>query len=260
VISQGWRRTNYHTIGVVQWAAGIAAAVMGASLKADAAIWTQRWEFAGQFLKALQGSAWYSLPLLTCLLGIGQVARSSIGHPRIWFAVKQILDIFRDDVFAGQAGQPLHHHRVTLFKHKRFRLAWVRWPWSGWLVAVERSGHTTRTRTVAFRAPDNADLAEGIAGQTWATRFVIAMSGLPDPTSTDNAILTDYANRTFVPVEWVRARHFLARSYCGIPVEVKGRVWGVIVLDSRGQDSIDTEAVRLYTMVGKFLGKLLERA
>lgn len=50
--------------------------------------------------------------------------------------------------------------------------------------------------------------------------------------------MQEYARRSFVTVEWVRHwlsehKRGLATRYVGIPVEVKSRVWGVIVLDMR---------------------------
>lgn len=126
---------------------------------------------------------------------------------------------------------------------------------------VERSGHTTRKSRTAFLAPDDADRAEGIAGQTWARNRILVVNELPDINkSPPQGVLEDYARRTFVATEWLQGTRRHARSFCGIPVEVKGRPWGVIILDSRNPNVIDDDANRFYRLVGGFLGKLLEGA
>ena len=73
------------------------------------------------------------------------------------------------------------------------------------------------------------------------------------------ALVTEYARRTWIAPAWLSTRRQHARSFCGIPVEVKGRLWGVIVLDSRSPDAIDQETSRVYNLIGRYLGKLLER-
>jgi GAF domain-containing protein len=209
----------------------------------------------------LQQTAWLIIPLLTVGLGLMQVARSMAGPPWIWETVHYLLDRFQEHVFEKQVGTPLHYHRVTLFRHIRLRRSLCRWPWSGWLVPVERSGHTTRKSRAAFLAPDDADRAEGIAGQTWAQKRVVIVEDLPDISGTPSlGLLEDYARKTWVSVEWLQNRSQHARSFCGIPVEVKGRLWGVIVLDSRSPDAIDQDAVKVHSLIGRYLGKLLERA
>jgi hypothetical protein len=126
---------------------------------------------------------------------------------------------------------------------------------------VERSGHTTRRRISIFLAPDDADRAEGIAGQTWAQNQVVLVSDLPSLEGNDvsQEIIQEYARRTWISEDFAHSRRPQARSFCGIPVEVKGKLWGVIVIDSRGTKVAGTRSVRLYTLVGRFLGKLLEK-
>jgi hypothetical protein len=53
-----------------------------------------------------------------------------------------------------------------------------------------------------------------------------------------------------------------ARSYLGIPIEVKGKRWGVVVLDSRDPNGIkppDGVTYATYKVMAKFLERLLER-
>ena len=144
----------------------------------------------------------------------------------------------------------------------RVRFWLCRWPWSGWLVPVERSGHTTRRSHTIFLAPDDADQAEGIAGQTWAQNRVVVVNGLSDVNENPSReVLAEYAQRTWIAETWVlQKQRQHARSFCGIPVEVKGKLWGVIVLDSRNPQAIDQNADKFYRLIGRVLGKLLERA
>ena len=203
---------------------------------------------------------WATIPLLMVALGLMQVTRWMIGPPWVWDTIHYLLDRFRDYVFEEESG-PLHHHRVTLFKYVRVRFCFRRWPWSGWLVPIERSGHTTRRSRTTFLAPDDADRAEGIAGQTWAQNRVVPLAKLPDINENPSCdALTEYARQTFVAEAWLQKQRQHAHSFCGIPVEVKGKLWGVIVLDSRNPEAIDQNAIRFYSLIGRYLGKLLERA
>jgi hypothetical protein len=126
---------------------------------------------------------------------------------------------------------------------------------------VERSGHTTRRKISVFLAPDDADRAEGIAGQTWAQNQVVLVSDLPslEGNAVPQEVIKEYARSTWISEEWAHCRRPQARSFCGIPVEVKGKLWGVIVIDSRGTKIAGRTSVQVYTLVGRFLGKLLEK-
>ena len=199
----------------------------------------------------------------------------SVGPPWIWKAIQAVFNEFGERAFNRKDDDPVHYHRVTLFQYvqlwKLGRL-WLypwRWqagrlPWSGWLVPVARSGHTTKRCNAVFLAPDDADRAEGVAGQVWATNSQILVEELPalDSSSSDE-VIADYATRTFVPEEWVRARLTkpLPRSLCGVPIEVDGRIWGVLVLDSRVPKAIKPKKVSdLVDFVGIVLRHLLRRA
>ena len=248
----------YRALSFLQWIAGIVLATIQASTKAD----PSRWQLGSEFLIWLQQNAWITVPLLIGTLGLMQVARWTIGPPWVWDTVHHLLDSFQEYVFEGESG-PLQYHRVTLFKYARVRLRLCRWPWSGWLVPVERSGHTARRSRTTFLAPDDAERAEGIAGQTWAQNRVVVVNELPDINESPSCnVLAEYARQTWIVVTWLqrpRQRQH-ARSFCGIPVEVKGKLWGVIVLDSRSPEVIDQNAIRFYSLIGRCLGKLLEKA
>ena len=101
-------------------------------------------------------------------------------HPaelRLDWLVSEALDEFRNKRFSGLSKEPRDENRVTLFKrvHYCWRMkhrGWFfwpygfgRWPWSGWLVVIQRSGHATQDTGTAFLAPDDAHNAVGIAGK-----------------------------------------------------------------------------------------------
>jgi hypothetical protein len=72
--------------------------------------------------------------------------------------------------------------------------------------------------------------------------------------------VVEYAAKGFVTKAWVEERvrlgQPLGRSFCGIPVEVGGRMWGVLVFDSRNPNEI--KGVDVYQEFGAVLSKLLK--
>ncbi|MFP3940884.1 MAG: hypothetical protein ACLF0P_11300 [Thermoanaerobaculia bacterium] len=206
----------------------------------------------------------------------GRLLRSMLGAPAIWGTVHEMLDHLRDEILGNELdASPQHAHRATLFK-RRLALPWppVTWLQHGWLVPVERSGYTTRRRTCRWRAGDDSSEAEGIAGTAWVNNGVIVVTheDLPDPAEPGlsseevETRIEEYASKTFVSKDWVRD-HLrraqetgpgLPRYFCGIPVLVKGKPWGVIVIDSTSKSLRDAEEVRrIYRLSGKALGSLL---
>jgi hypothetical protein len=251
----------YRALTGSQWVAGIALAVVGASLKADVAQ-VQAWvPWAAKPLQLSQAWAWLIIPCLTAYVGVAQLGRKMIGPPWVWDMIHSLLDDLQQHAFKGFPNDPLHYHRATLFRRIPWRWCFRRWPWSGWLAPIERSGHATRHSSVAFLAPDDADRAEGVAGQTWACQAVIRVHDLPDlaVNGRKNAV-KQYAKRTWVSEEWLEREQCRARSFCGIHVEIKGKPWGVIILDSRSPQEIPEEVVGYFTQIARTLAKLLERA
>lgn len=254
-------RNRWHKgLGFASWLLGFVSVVVAAALRADVAVWEQRSQFIGEILRRNQDNAWWFLPTLMALVGTAQLGKRFVGPPIVWSTLKAVLDLFREHTFGTIEDDPVHFHRVTLFKHRRFAFTFSENPFGGRLVPFERSGHTTRVCRSKFRAPDDADKCEGIAGRTWATGKPVRVAGLPDTLSGADVELQAYADATYMTVEDVRRLRPKARSYLGLPVEVGGRVWGVIVLDSRGVDTIDDGAIKTYRIVAKVLGKLLEKA
>lgn len=242
---------------------GFLVVCIGAAQRADSgAIRTQLSGFPelAELIDAAQRNAWWQLPVFTIAAGVLGLLRKQLGSPWLWDAVKFSLDEIQKIAFTMGDSDGQHHHRVTLFKYVPWAWCLRRWPWSGWLVPVERSGHTTRSGVSYFKAPDAADQAEGIAGLTWARRRTVGVSDLPELTAqSSNAELQTYATSTGLSIEQVKDKLPKARSFAGIPVEVGGRVWGVIVLDSRGAKSIRGDVTVIYQPISRVMGKLLEK-
>ena len=217
------------TMLVLELVAGAALLVITASLKLDSTSYNNSWPMVGRALTWLQSIAPFALLPLALAVGMIEFVRKRI-RPWVWEMVKYVLDQFRDLAFRKSRNEPVHYHRVTLFKE-------VRWHWKCWhrcLIPVARSGHTTLRSNAVFRIPDDANRVEGVAGQTWANNSVIPVVGLPDlrNEATEEQI-KEYARRTFVSVDYLKQTdRTWPRSLWGVPVDVGGKRWGVIVVDS----------------------------
>ncbi|MEQ1827175.1 MAG: hypothetical protein ABL921_14565 [Pirellula sp.] len=116
---------------------------------------------------------------------------------------------------------------------------------------------------MVFLACDDAENAEGVAGQAFRASQTYIIKNLPELTSeSDDSDIADYAKKTYVSIAWVKKRlkanRTLARSIAAIPIEVDHKPWGVIVIDSTLPAGVviqpNAKDVALFT-----LGKLLKR-
>ncbi len=220
----------------------------------------------------IQQKTWWMWPIATAMMFLAKAADKKFCDRWGFDAVKEMLELLRETAFPKNA-DPQHHHRVTLFRHKEWRLCWRTWPWSGWLIPIVRSGHTTQNRKTCFLAPDDADRAEGVVGRAWNSSRVIV---IPDPEEKQSPLpalhgdsnrpldiqplACSYAKATFVSVDWVLKNMPYARSFMGIPVIVKGKPWGVIVVDSRAETIPNVKAVYdAYNLISRPLIKCIER-
>lgn len=216
------------------------SAVTTASLKADSKTTTTQYgAFIGAAIDILQSNSWIILFLAPCMIMLLGIILRWIGEPWRWNAIQIALDSLRDHVYKQEfKGEPYDYHQVTLFKHVPFSLRLILWPWSGWLVPMARSGHTNQNRISVFKAPDNADNAQGVAGLAWRSKETEVISGLPEITraSCDEQI-SQYAIDTNVSKAFVNRRidknRSNPRSLIAIPIEVNNRVKWIVVLDSR---------------------------
>ena len=245
------------SMSIVAWTATVTAATIGAFLKADENRYKD-WPYIVSAIIVIKAAAWWSLPCTTIIAAILQKLRSDIGSARRWNTVQVVLDQYRDQVFAGFKNDPEYHHRVTIFKYVKWRLTFLRWPWSGWIVPVARSGVTRKSKISCFRASlDDPTTSEGIGGQSFSGNRTLSIDGLPDLTAANvnNDDIRRYAERTFLPVTRVTQRTLTARSLVAFPLEVKGKLWGCIVLDSHHPGKIAIKG-NVYSMLAKVLDEL----
>jgi hypothetical protein len=228
--------------------------------------------FLRVLLTWLQGRIWWLWPVVFVLTISATAADKKFCDRWGYDAVKEMLEALREKGFPANTDQ-VHYHRVTLFRRKQWHLCWRMWPWSGWLIPVARSGHTTLNPRTSFLAPgDDPDKAEGIAGRCWSTKNVVLVPGegskilLPDlhamgPKSRDTyAPKIEYAKATFVSVDWVMKKQPHSRSFLGIPVVVMGEPWGVIVVDSQMPEiKRAKEILDCYNEIARPFIKCLER-
>ena len=211
----------------------------------------------GDYITWIQTWAWVLIPAALVLAALCKAIATRIGDPSFRDVLHAMLDAIRKQTFNGaaSAASPYqHHHRVTLFRYKQWKFAFRRWPWSGWLVPVMRSGHTTQRCTSYFRAPDKPEKAEGIAGAAWNMEKGCAVSGLPDISGAVNdADIARYASLTKMSVRWTKAHRPSARSFYALNVLDKGKHWGVLVVDSKAQEIDERKVTKAFQTEGQYL-------
>lgn len=201
------------------------------------------------------------------------------GNPWVWDKIKFILDEYQDKAFFKEGNEPQDHHRVTLFKYHAkcvFKRHWSssHWhlPWgetplvSNYLVPVLRSGHISQNSSAIFHVPDDSDKSEGVAGMAWSSRKAVVLPELPNmnknnPGITSRRRYAEVTNSSLSLVDfYIEKNRPMPRSIAAIPVDVKGKPWGVIVLDSRLANGVRHESVVNYQLTVALLGQLLEEA
>jgi hypothetical protein len=237
------------------------------------------------------GKEWatYLIPGITILVGSATYFKSHFGTDKTWSTVTTLLEEYKRGIFEKKENfdqDPDYYNRVTLYRYVSWRWSLCRWPFTGWMVPVARTGHTTVSRHIRrFRASkSNPDSAEGVAGQTyvqWVTLPVFDLLEITAASSNDDRRL--YAKKGLIPESWVLKRSnrlldlrpvrwlterflkrptFTSRSLLGVPIEVNGNRWGVLVIDSRKPEKIgETELLQTthFKTLAKVLGKILER-
>ena len=92
----------------------------------------------------------------------------------------------------------------------------------------------------------------------------MVITGLPDlDADRSEDAIRRYAKESYFNENWIRDRikrgKVNGRSFCGIAIRVKGRPWGVSVIDSRSPESLKKTSEQTHEMMGNVLAKLLER-
>lgn len=215
----------------------------------------------------------WAVVVLPVLAGAAKAGAERLRANWLKHVVQSTLTQMADQMF-GRHGGATDEHRATLFVHRKFAFwgtfPWKlhRHPWSGWLVPVVRSGHTTQKVRSCFLAPDRAANSEGVAGLVWRKKMTVTVQDLDAITSqSPSSDVSTYISRSLCPEAWVELRlrngDAVPRALRGIPVEVDNNLWGVIVLDSKHPQPFDADpsgSGDLTRMFSFTLSKLLERA
>ena len=191
--------------------------------------------------KYLQGIAFLVLPLATIVVAVSAELRRVVRSTATEKVVKALLDDFLKEGFEDDDASTAH--RVTLFKHTRFVLSpfcclFGKNPYGGWLVPFERAGEFSLGTGVKFYAPkDDPEKFEGVVGYIFGTGNCECIEGLPDiQNKVSESKIDKYATATGVTSLYVKNRlkrkKVMPRAFWGIPIEVGGRRWGVLLVDS----------------------------
>ncbi len=265
MIRKNWISKTEKTFKFVQIVGTFLILFIAASLKADS---STVWSGLKDPLDFSQRWAFVFIPILTIVVGFANFFKTHFGNQNTWNTVTLLLEEYKNAVFVNDESlqeDPDFFHRVTLYKFVRWRWAICKFPWTGWMIPVARTGHTTHSHKIPrFKAPKaSPDKAEGVAGRTFVYRKMLSIFGLPeiksDPTDNDIEV---YSSKGFVSKKWIQARETCySRSLVGIPIEVKNQPWGVLVIDSRSPNEISTKEILTateFTRLAKVLGKLME--
>lgn len=269
-VTSKWPKTLLELTIVFLAAIISAIAVLQKATDQDIAKWPEHLHFTMTWCRE-QG--WWLIPMFTVMAAVIKLLKEWLERRWIWSVVASIVDRIASDAFKAST-DPTHHNRATLFRHQSLWFIWPwrtwywpwgkgRWPMSGWLVPVVRSGNTSRRTRAIFLAPDDADRAEGVAGAIWTSRQEVGKSFFRE--IDQNATARDmqlYANDTFVSLDEVQKRLSSGNaqpvSFRGLTIEVSGRPWGVLLLDSRKPNVANNASIELASHAF-VLQKLLER-
>ncbi len=215
-----WSRKNV-IIRRMAGVLGFLSAAIAPVVKVDLNVMPDNFPYTKAVLAWAQESAWFVTLFFGFLAGLMRWGATFIKSPRIENTVHRCLDQLRLAVFGHQSNEL--DERVTLFEKK-----------GEWLHMYQRSGEVFPKKPVKFHIGDKRLDIEGIAGKVWADGRVCAVRDLPDPrdaamTRSDKA---EYCQKSCISEPWFERERPKSRSLCGIPVEVAGCRWGVLVFDS----------------------------
>lgn len=271
-----WRKAVYSTAEWVYMGCTLGAASLGWINGLDGEeSWLKNRPFIKGGIENIQDASLYLYLLVGFVFLVCFVVRH-LGDPWIHEKLQFILDEYQGKVFAN--GAPKDHDRVTIFQHRKNCLfarhwsakEWYRpWgnnkPFSDYLVPILRSGHMSQKSKAIFYAPDESDKAEGVAAMAWARGSSVVLNDLPEITPvTGKREREKYARTTKCDIglldRYIADGRQPPRSIAAIPIDCNGKLWGVVVLDSRSPQGVTDASVTNYTLTVALIGHLLERA
>ena len=256
-------------VQLAYWGSLVFSLFCGAVLRVDAATLAAKFPALVDYYNIIIATSPITLPLATVAVALSANLKKSFIPTEVEESVKSLLDGFVRE-FADEKESDLTH-RVTLFRFIEFRPSLIfthfKLPWHGCLVPFERSGEYRLTSsTVLLASKENPDGAQGVAGVVFKKRLCEAINNLPgiDKDSNDQTI-ERYAKDTNCPRKWIDERRekgaILPRSFWGIPIEVNGKIWGVLLIDSRNECLPKSDLLKRYFgPYGSCLSNLLKGA
>lgn len=213
---------------------------------------------------------WWLILCSSALVGLFTFLQKRTGSPAVWDTLHALLCGTQTLVFPSDRFEVPNFHRVTLFRGQSYSgprdvLGIMRGFFVeriAWLVPIVRSRHTDQITKTKFRVGDKELDCSGIAGRSWFEDRIVAIANLPDLHNNDVSEdeWKDYAKKSHVPLQDLKAMHPHARSILAVPVKVQGKLWGALVFDSRSPDPIDQGNVEnLCDMLSQHLGQMIER-
>ena len=234
---------------VMQWGAGVAAAVLTFTAAQTADRWTGAW-YAPDIITWAQQHRFVIFAMSACVV-VGKFACATMGAPWAWASIRRILTRWRHELFPST---PDNEHRITLFKYTSRWIALRNWSafkalrergplyrmstWpDAWFRPVARSGEVAQKGISWFPYLGRGGVDEVVIGKVWKSGDGMSVSGLPDLNGAGNEQeYKTYAENAGVTVDWLKRRRQrgLPRSLGGIRIERDGgRLWGVLIVDSR---------------------------
>lgn len=217
----------------------------------------------------LNGIAPIAFPLAAVVVSVTTaVEKHFLTNPRFESTVKKLLDDFRNKALPEEDAHI--DHRVTLFKYQTWAMRLIlkgKLPFfNGCLIPYERAGeYTLNSKSWFLASKENPDCSEGVAGKIFTSLRCEYISGLPAITERANrGSKKKYCEETRTSEQLMekrlRTKSIFPRSFWGVPVEVDGEIWGVLLIDSRLEEIKDHELIKdIYRPYGACISRLLSR-
>ena len=170
-------------------------------------------------------------------------------------SIQAIIDTLHKDYFGRVAASEKYKHRVTLFRHRRVLLS--RWREELVLEVRSKLGTHGNSRT-RFRVHDFEAYNEGVVGRAWYTNASVTEELPPWPPDSDNLeARRSYAQRGFLSLEKADKLHVKSEAISATCVRVKGKKWGVLVVDSMQPGVVSSQKERIINGYAELLGEVL---
>lgn len=276
----------YGSLAVIEFIAAVALAYLTWAVPID--IKTSPFaDWPTWIISALQWQQGHSLILLTICASsylITYIGRRQIRSPRLTKVLKNVLDDAHSLAFPLHQGDPMHDHRITLYQRRNImymplgKRDWEekKWyqphnwwgtdnkPWSGWLIPIARSGHTTQKLRTVFLADKNRARSEGVCGQAWEIKKGIKVDSITAVNEkSKQGTISKHCRQSYGIPEMVQKRIEEGfngrRSIAAIPIIIDdGDVWGVLCLDSISAEGIGDDFSSDFIPVVQGIQRLLE--